>query len=81
MFPFIKDKVKQSGVTVMRMRSSEPSEGIDETDEALRSIALDLLSAISTNNGKMLASALRAAFEVCDASPHFEGKHIPEDQE
>lgn len=44
-------------------------------DSALRAAARDLMSAVSTNDVSGVAKALRAAFQILDSEPHFEGEH------
>lgn len=77
MLPFIKDKEKTPTVTVVKTKSdSDKNESVDDVEEALQLVARDVLSAISSNNYKMLATALKSAFEIMDASPHYEGEHL-----
>ena len=52
----------------------EPDE--DAEYDSLHSAAEDLLSAINSKDIKAIASALRAAFELCDSEPHEEGPHV-----
>lgn len=50
-------------------------------DDSVLSAASDLLHAIETKNTKLIAIALRAAFEILDNEPHEEGPHLSPDQE
>ena len=55
---------------------------MDETEgtenQGLVAAAEDIMNAISAKDAKMLAGAIKAAFEMCDEMPHEEGPHITE---
>lgn len=61
--------------------SKEEVPADDAQDHALIAAAEDFIRALNTKDSKMLAQAIRAAFEICEASPHHEGPHIEEGQE
>lgn len=71
MLPFLKNKQEGS--------MSGPVEPIkrehDEDYDMLESAAEDLISAVHSKDVKAVASALKAAFEMCDSQPHEEGPH------
>jgi hypothetical protein len=66
MLPFLKNAQETSG--------GSTSDGDDEFD-SLHFAAEDMLSAIHARDAKALASAIRAAFDLCDGAPHYEGMH------
>jgi hypothetical protein len=76
MLPFLKNQQEGS--------MSEPVEPIkrkpdhEEEYDMLESAADDLIAAVHSKNSKDVASALRAAFEICDSEPHYEGSHEEE---
>jgi hypothetical protein len=72
MLPFMKSKEASSSEPVEHM-IREPDEGSEY--DPLESAAEDLISAVHSKNVKSVASALRAAFELCDSEPHEEGPH------
>lgn len=47
----------------------------DEDYDMLESAAEDLISAVHAKDVKAVASALKAAFEMCESQPHEEGPH------
>lgn len=83
LLPFLKDKRRdQVGVIVKQRAPDSPdqSEEDGQDDSALHAAAQDILRAISDNDSKHLALAIRAAFEICDSYPHEEGPHLNEDE-
>lgn len=70
MLPFLK-KSQES--------TAAPSEPVmrehDDEFDSMEVAAQDVLHAVESKNAKALASALRAAFELCDSEPHNEGPH------
>lgn len=77
MLPFLK-KTKEASVSVSPetiMRESDNEEMGDELD-MLHYAADDLIKAVHSKSTKAVAEALKAAFDICDALPHYEGEHI-----
>ncbi len=79
--PFLKQQKPQSGIAIEFRKPDENKEPLDNTDHEMEAVAKDLLSSIRGDNFKLLAKALRAAFEIADASPHVEGEHLNESEE
>jgi len=73
MLPFLK-KAQESGAA----SSSEPVKREPDYEEqefdSLTIAAEEVLSAIAARDASALAGALRAAFEICELSPHQESK-------
>lgn len=76
MLPFLKHN-KEAG-TAGPIESIERKSDEDSDYDMLESAAEDLISAIHSQNIKAAASALKAAFEICDSEPHEEGPHTEE---
>jgi len=79
MLPFL--KAKQAGIagTIQKFREPDQKEAQEEQDEPSEehmAIAHDVMRAVKADDTKELAKALKAAFEIMDAEPHIEGKHI-----
>lgn len=77
MLPFL-DKKKIASIVMLRRKPGEGLEPVKEEGEPapeLMQAAEDLLSAIAMKNAKGVASALEAAFAICDSMPHVEGEH------
>ena len=76
MLPFLNDKKKQDGGSAVSHINSDgrilPGES---PDMGLMSAAEDLINAVNSGNAQRVASALKAAFMICDAEPHHEGPH------
>ncbi len=74
MLPFLKQNKEASASMptdpIKRSPDNEPDY------DMLESAAEDLISAVHSKDVKAVCSALRAAFELCDAEPHEEGEHI-----
>lgn len=64
-----------TGTSVVKMGDNGMEE-MGEDDEGLRMAASDLLSAMKADDAAKVASALRAAFQICDSAPHEEGVHL-----
>lgn len=87
MLPFLKAKPQQTGVIVQARKPDEGKEKPAE-DQGLMACAQDLISAIETKDAKAVASALRAAHEICEGgesedseepSPHtYDAQNIKE---
>lgn len=82
MLPFLKHKRTAGLIVTTRSPDGDKKELYQEGDEhaGLEACAEDIINAISNKDAKALASALKAAFEVCDAQPHEEGPHTYEAQ-
>ncbi len=50
-------------------------------ESQLEDVAAELVDAVKAGDTRAVAEALKAAFLVCDASPHVEGEHIGEDDD
>jgi hypothetical protein len=72
MLPYLKRKEAAASLPIpTEVRKSDPMEG----EGALNSAAIDILMAIKRNDSRMLADAIRAAFQLLDLEPHIEGPH------
>jgi len=72
MLPFLKHK-QDSGTVALPETIKRES---DESEyDMLEAAAEDLMHAVHSKDIKMIAQALRAAFEICDSQPHEEGPH------
>lgn len=79
--PFLQPKKTASIIMQKKMKAGgevEANDDMGEIDPNLVMAAEDVLSAIAMKDANALASALYAAFEVCDAGPHEEGEHLEE---
>jgi hypothetical protein len=74
MIPFLKNKQDASASAPVDSIKREPDEESDY--DGLEACVEDLCHAIEKKDYKAGASALRAAFELMEASPHEEGEHI-----
>lgn len=77
LLPFLKNKRKETGVIVQERVSDLPEESTEA--DGLEVAAKDIMSAISGNDHKALAAAIRAAFEILESQPHVEGEHTNEE--
>lgn len=75
MLPFLKKNREASASAPPDSIRREPDDEADSYD-SLHSAAEDLLKAVESKNIKGIAEAIRAAFELCESSPHEEGEHI-----
>ncbi len=73
MLPFLK-KTKEASAS-LPIESQERKPDNDNDFDSLEVAAQDLLHAIEKKDAKAVAEALRAAFELVDSQPHFEGEH------
>lgn len=70
-------KKQASASASMPVEVRKPDEGSEDQEyDGLQSAADDLISAIHSKNPKLVAEALKAAFEICDSYPHEDGEHI-----
>lgn len=74
MLPFLKHK--QEGSISAPVETVERKSDHEEEYDGLESAAEDLIQAMNEGNAKAVASALRAAFELCDSQPHEDGPHV-----
>lgn len=79
LLPFLKNKRKETGVIVQE-RSPDAPESDEGDDTGLHAAAQDILRAISDNDSKHLALAIKAAFDICESYPHEEGPHTNEEE-
>jgi hypothetical protein len=56
----------------------KPDEGSEQSYDALESAGQDLIDAVKSGDAKLVAAALRSAFQICDLEPHEEGPHTEE---
>lgn len=77
LLPFLK-RTQEAGVQMpVPSETREPDKGSDS--EGLHAAAEDLMNAVHAKDIKAIASALKAAFELCDEQPHIEGPHLKEE--
>lgn len=87
MLPFLEPKKTVS--VIMSRRGKSPDVEVNpeveapdsEIDSNLKAAAEDMLRALESKSVIDLAKSLKAAFEICDASPHAEGEHTNEEEE
>lgn len=72
MLPFLKNSKEASGSGPQEKVTREHD---DEDFDSIEVAAQDVIDAVHAKDVKALASALRAAFELCDSEPHEEGPH------
>ncbi len=75
MLPFLKKKPVAGLIVHTRTPDEKPESQEDDENQAVEAAASDVLAAIEAKDVRALASALRAAFEICDSYPHEEGEH------
>lgn len=75
MLPFLKN-TNQDGASSSPIDSIKRNADDGSDYDSMESCAEDVLNAIQSKNKKLLAQALRAAFELCDSEPHEEGPHV-----
>lgn len=75
MLPFLKKK-PQPGVMVQTRQADEDKQP-DNT--GLEACAQDLIDAVQSGDAKRVASALKAAHDICDTYSHEEGPHTNEE--
>jgi len=76
MLPFLKKQQEGSISGPVENIKREPDEEADY--DMLESAVHDLFSAFKSQDIKAGCEALRAAFEIYDSEPHFEGPHEKE---
>ena len=76
MLPYLgKDKEASVSVAPDHVKRT-PDDGDESEYDALTSACADLFDAIRKNDLQLGATALRAAFDLCDSEPHEEGPHL-----
>lgn len=79
--PFLKRR-NEPGIagTIIKNRTPDqkPKEDQEDTSEAHKSAASDLLRAIESKDISGIAEALHNAFQIMDSEPHEEGEHTNE---
>ena len=76
--PFLKPEKMASIIVANRKKdgSIQTSHEQGEQKPELMSAAEDLIRAVHAKEASKVASALKAAFDLCDAEPHEEGEHV-----
>lgn len=75
MLPFMKRTQDAAAAGPVTKIERKPDEGSEPEYDALESAAEDLRTGIEKKDSKMIAAALRAAFQMLDSEPHEEGPH------
>jgi hypothetical protein len=79
--PFLKHKQQGNAGLIVKMRAPDEkpdSEDSEDKDAAIHACAQDLITAIHSKDVKLVAEAIRSAFEILDEMPHEEGEHTNE---
>lgn len=71
MLPFLKKSQESSALPADPVTRAPDDDSFDVLEVA----AQDLIAAVESKNAKGVASALRAAFDLCEGEPHNEGPH------
>ena len=81
MLPFFKPKKLASVIIATRKPDGTvmPKHEETEHEDGIMSVAEDLISAVHMKDASMVATALKAAFEIMEEAPHEEGPHINEE--
>lgn len=79
MLPFLKKQVKHQTGVIVKHRPSDETD--PKPDTALEAAAKELMSAISSQDAKRTAEALKSAFNCLELEPHNEGPHINEQEQ
>lgn len=78
MLPFLKSK-KEASASVKPETITRPHDESSEVEfDSMEAVAEDILNALKHSDKKLLAEALRSAFELMDSEPHMEGPHTNE---
>lgn len=75
MLPFLKRSQEASSSGPVESVTREPDYEDDSEFDSLEIAAQELLDAIDKKDVKAMATAIRAAIELCDSEPHTEGPH------
>lgn len=76
MLPFIKKSKEASVAVPSQSVERKPDDESEEAFDSLEMVAQDLIDAMQSKDAKLLALALRSAFQICDLEPHEEGEHV-----
>lgn len=80
MLPYL-EKNKEASISVAPDHvKRKADDGSDDEYDGLKAACADLFDAIRKNDHTLGATALRAAFDLCDSEPHVEGPHLEGDQ-
>jgi hypothetical protein len=74
--PFLKRKQTPATGLIVKSRSPEAEEPVEDKDASIKACAFDLIAAVHAKDVNAAASAIRSAFEILDSQPHEEGEHI-----
>jgi hypothetical protein len=74
MLPFLKNTQEGSASSPIEPIKRESDH--EEDYDGLHACAEDLHAAVKSGDIPGIASALKAAFQICDSEPHEEGDHI-----
>lgn len=74
MLPFRKRQDEASASAPVDKIERKPDDGAEF--DSMEACAEDILQAMEKKDVKMLAAALRSAFEMLDMEPHVEGPHL-----
>jgi hypothetical protein len=79
MLPFLKHD-KEVSVSVPTGKIERKSDDNKDQDfDEFHQVAEELINAIHSKDVKTTAEVLKAAFDLADSMPHFEGPHLEED--
>jgi hypothetical protein len=79
--PWLTKEKGSGGISIDVRKPDENSDKNQGDESGLLSCADDLLTAFHNKDKKLLASALRAAFDIMDSEPHVEGPHLNSEQD
>lgn len=75
MLPFLKKKNESAGIIgEASLKNGEIQ--MDEEMSDLEMVMEELIAAVQAGDAKGAASAMQAAFQICDSAPHEEGPHL-----
>lgn len=74
MLPFLKRDKEGSAAMEVEIKVRKPDHE-EEHDDMLHYVAEDMIHAMERKDSKLMAEALRAAFEIMESEEHFEGPH------
>lgn len=81
MLPFLKPK-KLSAIIIHKTKPEGGTEPMHEEGEEMPELvgaAENLISAVHAKDAHATAEAIKAAFEICESYPHYEGEHKGEE--
>lgn len=78
--PFLKPKASSvAGIIISHRKPDDESQAAPEPGDdtaALEACAEDLLRALASKDAKMVADALKSAYEICDSMPHEDPEQV-----